>query len=632
MFEQSQALSSQTRGAMKSMKIKLLVRLAILFISLFVSVLLTVAVSIRKDNREAAMEKGLSIADLTRNAITSLMAIGAADKQDLFLRGMVNVYGLSGIRIVRGSSVVKQYGPSESGKPITPMDMEVLRTGEKMDSLTETFSNVTYSLTIPYKASPTDTVDCLSCHKDKYGSVLGAINITMDLTKDRFSGMGALVIIGGISVVFFVIGFFMVIRFFNPYILTADRLKRALEKAKDGRFDDRVEVITNDEMGAVTTSYNTMAVRLSDTLSEMDKKVSILIGRGEEKSGNALRDTALIVDELARIYNFKRVIEKDKGKVEIYTRLASVFSEYLGIERFSLYEVNRTDNTMSLVSVTEVAGWCADIILERADECRTYRTSRDVDSREFPCICPNFAPCVSGSSGDLVHYCLPVYVGGAVGMVVQFVFPKEDSSRVKELVFYIKCYLREISPVLEANTFMEVLKEKALVDQLTGLRNRRYLEEISVGLVSQTLRRGTLLGVLMVDVDHFKEVNDTHGHEVGDIVLREMAAAVRTSVRESDIVVRFGGEELLILLIDVDKDMCMKVAEKVRQGVQQKIIEFPGGRLKKTVSVGVAEFPADADKLWQTIKYSDVALYRAKELGRNRVVRFEKEMWKDEEY
>jgi diguanylate cyclase (GGDEF)-like protein len=617
---------------MKSMKIKLLVRLAVLFLLLFVSVLLTVAVTVRRQNMEAAKERGMSIADLTRDAITSLMAINAADKQDIFLRGMTDTYGVADIHVIRGAGVVKQYGLPKSGRTITPMELEVLRTGEKRDSLQETFSRVTYFLVIPYKAETRDNIDCLSCHADKSGSVLGAISISMDLTKDRFSGMGALLAIGGISVVFFVLGFLTVIRFFNPYILTAKRLKSALEHAKDGHFNDRVAVVTDDEMGDVTTGFNIMADKLNSTLSEVDRKVSILIGHGAVKTGNALHDTAKIVDELAKIYNFKRVIEKDRGKAEIYSRIEAVLGDYLGLDKFSVYEVNHQENKMIKIAVAGREYWCSEVLGENADECRAKRTGHDVDFQDFPCVCPNFALCDPGVAGDFICYCLPVYVGGGVGIVVQIVFEKEDFHRVKTLIPYIKGYLQEASPVLESKTFMEILKEQSLIDQLTGLHNRRFLEEIGVGLSSQVKRRGTLLGVLMVDVDHFKEVNDSHGHDVGDKVLQELSASIRNAVREADIVIRFGGEEILVLLVDTENDNSMVVAEKLRQSMEQKVVELPGVRLKKTVSVGVAEFPVDSDKLWQVIKYADVAMFKAKERGRNKVVRFEKEMWQDTGY
>ncbi|MCS7278095.1 MAG: GGDEF domain-containing protein, partial [Aquificaceae bacterium] len=122
------------------------------------------------------------------------------------------------------------------------------------------------------------------------------------------------------------------------------------------------------------------------------------------------------------------------------------------------------------------------------------------------------------------------------------------------------------------------------------------------------------------------------GHDVGDRVLKEVSKVVVDSVRESDIVVRYGGEEFMVLLIDVQNGKSEEVAEKIRQAVEKHDIEISGRSLKKTVSIGVVEFPSDCDKIWQCIKFADVALYRAKEAGRNRVVRFKPEFWKEDQY
>ena len=204
---------------------------------------------------------------------------------------------------------------------------------------------------------------------------------------------------------------------------------------------------------------------------------------------------------------------------------------------------------------------------------------------------------------------------------------------VRMLIPYIKGYLQEASPVLESRGLMELLKQQSYIDQLTGLYNRRFLEEIADKLSAQIKRRGTTLGILMVDIDYFKKVNDQYGHDLGDRVLKEIAQTIRNTVREADYVIRFGGEEIMVLLVDVKEGKAKEVAEKIRRAIENKVIEFSGGVIKKTVSIGVSEFPKDCDgKLWQCIKFADVALYRAKEEGRNRVVRFTPDMWSGEEY
>jgi diguanylate cyclase (GGDEF)-like protein len=206
----------------------------------------------------------------------------------------------------------------------------------------------------------------------------------------------------------------------------------------------------------------------------------------------------------------------------------------------------------------------------------------------------------------------------------------DDSRLASERVPFLGVYLREAGPVLEAKRLMEHLRENALRDPMTGLYNRRFLEDYVGALVSSSQRRKSPFSVLMLDLDFFKQVNDTHGHEAGDKVIKTLADLLMRSVRASDIAVRYGGEEFLLVLTDTAAEMAQKVAEKIRAEVEATKIPLPGGVLHKTISIGVSEFPADADTFWQVVKYADVALYKAKSGGRNRVVRFVPEMWDSE--
>ena len=174
---------------------------------------------------------------------------------------------------------------------------------------------------------------------------------------------------------------------------------------------------------------------------------------------------------------------------------------------------------------------------------------------------------------------------------------------------------------------MNTLRESSLVDGLTGLYNRRFLQDHSNQIIASTLRRKKQISLLMCDMDYFKQVNDKYGHDVGDSVLKETSHILKKCVRESDIVIRFGGEEFLILLIDTEVNYGVKVAEKIRLAVEEFNFKATDGILKKTISMGISDFPHDTDGFWQAIKFADVALYKAKESGRNRCVRFTTELW-----
>jgi diguanylate cyclase (GGDEF)-like protein len=126
-------------------------------------------------------------------------------------------------------------------------------------------------------------------------------------------------------------------------------------------------------------------------------------------------------------------------------------------------------------------------------------------------------------------------------------------------------------------------------------------------------------------------VNDTYGHDAGDSVLKGLSKVLRQSVRASDLVIRYGGEEFLIILVNAVGEPADQVAEKIRASVEQMETQVGATTLRKTISIGVADFPSDSDTFWQAVKFADVALYQAKENGRNRVVRFASDMWENKQ-
>ncbi|HVE78940.1 MAG TPA: diguanylate cyclase [Gemmatimonadaceae bacterium] len=166
-------------------------------------------------------------------------------------------------------------------------------------------------------------------------------------------------------------------------------------------------------------------------------------------------------------------------------------------------------------------------------------------------------------------------------------------------------------------------------DALTGLDNRRHLEERLEEMFGHARRLNEPLSCVMCDLDKFKSVNDTYGHQAGDRVLEQFAGLLRAAVREVDRAGRYGGEEFMLLLPGTVPDAAMTFAERVRKAVAEHTFTFDGGTLRRTASFGVAGWPfpdvADADGL---VKAADDALYVAKGMGRNRVVRFGGEEFK----
>lgn len=165
------------------------------------------------------------------------------------------------------------------------------------------------------------------------------------------------------------------------------------------------------------------------------------------------------------------------------------------------------------------------------------------------------------------------------------------------------------------------LAELAVTDGLTGLYNHRYLQDHLVLEVERSLRTGIPLGMLMIDVDHFRQYNNRFGHQTGDEVLRRVARLIAEHRRVNDVVARYGGEEFALLLINADHRVARRLAERLRLRVQAEPFpatrDIPGGRL--TISVGVASCPADGNTASSLIAAADAALFRAKHAGRNLV-------------
>ena len=359
----------------------------------------------------------------------------------------------------------------------------------------------------------------------------------------------------------------------------------------------RIPITSNDEIGILSTEFNSL------------------------------------MESINSLAVFKKVIEEDNNLDEVYQRIGELFTQQLGISRCFIYQIVNVKSKMQLTypSSFDIEDMmCKKAILDDNDLCKAKRTGHMISSTIFSGICRQFL-----EQDGLIHYCLPIVVGGATVAVVQFVFDspetQSDLKAIELKIFKAEQYINESLAVIETKRLMGSLQDSALIDPLTGLYNRRYLQEYTEKIVAGVLRRGKAIGLIMCDLDYFKQVNDTYGHSAGDIVLKQTSKVIRQSIREADIVIRFGGEEFLAVLLDISDGESMIVADKIRLNVQKLKINFSDDIIQKTISLGTSEFPADTDTLWRCIKFADVALYRAKEEGRNRCVRFTKDMWKEEQ-
>lgn len=182
------------------------------------------------------------------------------------------------------------------------------------------------------------------------------------------------------------------------------------------------------------------------------------------------------------------------------------------------------------------------------------------------------------------------------------------------------------SVALTRSRLYQKMEKLATTDGLTELNNHRTFQEVMTRELARSQRHSRPLSLLLMDIDHFKSFNDTYGHPVGDLVLREIAACIRSSIRCNDIPARYGGEEFAVVIPESGDKGAVAIAERIRQTIEQHVIKSGENDLHVTVSIGCAVFPFHGQSQQQIIDSADKALYYAKEHGRNQVVLFRQEM------
>ena len=174
--------------------------------------------------------------------------------------------------------------------------------------------------------------------------------------------------------------------------------------------------------------------------------------------------------------------------------------------------------------------------------------------------------------------------------------------------------------LVEIKVLQDKLREEAIRDSLTGLFNRRYMNETAHSELARAKRSNLPVGIIIMDIDHFKKVNDTHGHQGGDLLLQAFANLLRSELRAGDIICRFGGEEFVAILPDAFlKDIKVR-AEQLRSSFENMRVLHQGRDIHTTLSIGIAMFPEHGKSEEEILLKADRALYAAKQSGRNRIV------------
>ncbi len=621
------AITKLTSGE-KARTTPVFVGIAIVLLAAIVTVSLY---SFREFSLRGAMERARTAAEIVRVSLTESMVNGTINKREQLFTRVAHGAGLAEVRVVRGPKVIQQFGKGFANEgERDEIDDAVLKSGVAEYLSTTGPDGPVLRATIPYIAEHGSQPDCVLCHQVTPGDVLGAITIRISLAETRNLALFWVVILVSIAGFFAIAALYLMRRQFLPMAEVALNVEKAVTKATAGDFSVRLPVPAHGVAHHIAKGVNRLMETLAVDINTINSKVEQLMEYDLPRSRNMLLSTLEMVEGLVDAGRFKQAIEEDETKQQIYVRLSRVIREVFDIDQFSIYEVANSKNHMRSVVVDGVvegeAHWCDQEILVRASACRARRTGHAVDGVVEPLVCPMFRGNADGSGTRYV--CLPMLQSGNAGCVVQLVANEGTAQLVQALVPFLRVYLRETAPVLEAKRLMESLRESSLQDAMTGLYNRRFVEAYVETLQATVTRKGTHVAIMMFDIDHFKKVNDTYGHDAGDKVLITVAGVLKETLRKSDILVRYGGEEFLAFLMDTTGDGGVTAAEKVRLAIEDRKIPLPTGVLQKTISIGVADFPGDSTDFWEAVKFADTALYTAKERGRNRVVRFTSDLWK----
>ena len=591
-------------------------------------IVVLVAIGSRQIGYDGVKKKAYLTADIVKNSLTSHMVNGNMAQRDVFLDSISQLKNVQSLWLVRAKSVSEQFGNSNlaNEKPKDEIDLQVLNTGIEKIVIEESLYTANLRITIPYTASSLDKPNCLSCHNAKEGEVLGAISLSFDISEDRGSNIMVLIYIIGTISIFLIVFLIFMRKKITPYTNSFDSLSDVLKKVHEGDYSIRANPGVLKEDKEVSNWLNELIEKLETVLTGIEKNLTSFVhNRTSNVNHDKLITAKEIIEDISEIYHYKKTIENDLTIDDIYHRLILVLKDKLEIDCFIIFETDLIKDERKTIYTTNGAIACCDLKQNIKEACRAERINSIVASENFPEICR-----VAKCKADENYICIPFYVNEQKNIAIHIVSKsKEELNSLKYKIGIIKKYLEETKPILESKILMEALKEKNLTDSLTGLYNRKYLDEIVEKQLALDVKNGSIYAIMFLDIDYFKMVNDTYGHDIGDDILRKLAITMKKSIGANETLIRYGGEEFLILMKNATQESAKELANKINADFSKIIFNYGGDSFSKTVSIGYSFFPTDTDQFWKCIKYADISLYEAKSTGRNKVIKFSKDILKN---
>lgn len=599
---------------MKTQKKLSLLFILIIFVA-FATLIAIVTIGFYNLGSRHASDKANLTAELVKDGLTAHMVNGIMDNREFFLKRIENAKNIDELWVTRSPSVIEQFGKGFNNEvPRDAIDRGVIEDGKKYRQLYETAESVKLRFTVPYVATAYGSPNCMNCHDSKEGETLGTISMIFDVTETRNSSIITIFYIIIVSVVVMLIVLFALNRSLNPVWQLFNSINSVMSSASNGNYSRRVKVSQkHGESKQVAQWINGFLDKLENTLQKIQINVKDFFVSYTHYDQDSLLDTEQVITEMADIYRFKKTIEFDESKTMIYTRLGNVLKNSCKLSNFKFYESNnQNDEIVCVYDDNE------DENIEFDKNCRALRTKQYVYSDQFDNLC---SICDEVSE----HYvCVPFTISDEFDLLMHFAAENlEELNFIKSQLPKIENYIDSARPELVSKNLTEILRKSSTTDQLTGLYNRKFLDDFIEKATPQIHRSHSNYGILMLDIDFFKSVNDNYGHDVGDKVIKILSDVLKKCIRDSDLAFRYGGEEFLVMLFNCDTQKIDAIANKIRISFSNQVIDSgTGSSFKKTLSIGYCSFPHDADSIWRCIKFADIALYEAKETGRNKVVKF----------
>lgn len=417
------------------------------------------------------------------------------------------------------------------------------------------------------------------------------------------------------------------------------RLANAMAHAEEGDFLIRAPVLSRDELGDLSRSFNHMLSRLTDLAAhKIETEHDLIVAQEELKYKKQIEEKSRIIErtnrtlehlvkDLSLLYEIGQEVNSVIDLEALYENITSTLKKYLKISEFAIliFDEKRenllvkaasgfSDNEAILRTTFKKGEGISGIVAETGK--RVYVKDTDKENRFL-----HYKGEKRLENASLLS--APLIFKNEIMGVINFGRGGVNSFSFSDVKMLTLVAGHVALAIANAKLYTKT-RELSVKDELTQLYNRRHFQQMLQMEWKRAVRFFRDLSLIMVDVDHFKAYNDTYGHLQGDVILKQIGQILQRNLREVDTVARFGGEEFVLLLPDTDKHGAIAVAEKVRRLVEQHRFTSDGKESARpiTISAGIASYPDDVGEMDDLIDHADIALFRAKDGGRNQVVCF----------